>query len=129
MLLFTYGTLLSGESNHNLLERARFVREATTAASYRLYDLGGYPGLVGEGDLSVIGEVYDVDAYGLARLDTLEGHPHYYRRNSIFLRDGTVVEAYLLEPIQAKGRPVIESGSWRAYRSSKRLSLAACAPL
>ena len=74
MLLFLYGTLKRGGSNHGYLRGQRFVGVARTEARYRLYDLGGYPGLVeveAEG-LSITGEIWEVDAEGLARLDELE---------------------------------------------------------
>ncbi len=52
----------------------------------------------------------------LAALDRLEGHPRFYRRTRIALEDGAAVETYLLAPEQVEGRPVIDSGSWRARR-------------
>lgn len=74
MLLFLYGTLKRGGSNHGYMLGQRFVIEACTQPAYRLYDLGGYPGMVAvatEG-LSIIGEIWDVDEAALARLDELE---------------------------------------------------------
>lgn len=74
MLLFLYGTLKRGGSNHGYLRGQRFVGEARTEAGYRLYDLGGYPGLVAadRDGLSITGEIWEVDTEGLARLDELE---------------------------------------------------------
>lgn len=74
MLLFLYGTLKRGGSNHGYLSGQRFVGEARTEAKYKLYDLGGYPGLVtvDTGGLSITGEIWEVDDEGLARLDELE---------------------------------------------------------
>lgn len=74
MLLFLYGTLKRGGSNHHFMEGQRWVAEARTLPAYRLYDLGGYPGMVAapaEGR-SIEGEVWEVDAAALARLDELE---------------------------------------------------------
>lgn len=113
--VFVYGTLLAGEPNHRLLTGARLVTEARTKPAFELRDLGAFPGLV-RGAHAVAGEVYEVDEPMLAALDRLEGHPRFYRRTRIALEDGAVVETYLLAPEQVEGRPVIDSGSWRARR-------------
>ena len=68
------------------------------------------------GEHAVAGEVYEVDEATLAALDRLEGHPRFYRRTRIALEDGAAVETYLLAPEQVEGRPVIDSGNWRARR-------------
>jgi gamma-glutamylcyclotransferase (GGCT)/AIG2-like uncharacterized protein YtfP len=74
MMLFVYGTLKRGGSNHSWLEGQRFVSEAATLPVFRLYEIDGYPGMIfaPEGGESVRGEVWDVDEACLARLDALE---------------------------------------------------------
>lgn len=74
--LFIYGTLKRGGSNHACMAGQRFIAEVATAPHYRMYDLGGYPGLVpvADGDgLSIRGELWDVDDECKVRLDALEG--------------------------------------------------------
>ena len=117
--VFVYGSLLSGEANHRLLARARRVGEARTAPGFALHDLGAYPAMVAGGARAVAGQVYDVDAKTLARLDVLEGHPRYYRRAAIALADGTSAETYLLTHAQVEGRPLIASGNWRGRRKER----------
>src|SRR5690606_19616506 len=102
--VFVYGTLRRGEANHRLLERATFLREARTIPAFSLRDLGAFPGLFAGGHTPVVGEVYEVDAATLARLDRLEGHPSFYRREPIALDDGERVEAYLLPAERAAVR-------------------------
>jgi len=111
--VFVYGTLLRGESNHGLLIRSHLVGTACTQAHYELIDLGGYPAMIPGGDVPVRGEVWEVDGATLTRLDELEGHPGYYRRQELRLDDGRLVQAYLLPREQARGCPRIESGDWR----------------
>lgn len=76
MLLFLYGTLKHGGANHRHMDGQKFVAHAATAPRYRLYDLGGYPGMVSvkpmDTGLSIQGEIWDVDEAALARLDELE---------------------------------------------------------
>uniref|UniRef100_A0ACD5WE46 Uncharacterized protein n=1 Tax=Avena sativa TaxID=4498 RepID=A0ACD5WE46_AVESA len=91
-LVFTYGTLKRGFSNHALLQDlfltgdAAFVGAAATASPlplvcgpYRVPFLLNLPGSVG--CHRVKGELYSVTARGLARLDELEGvsRGHYER--------------------------------------------------
>jgi len=112
--VMVYGTLLSGEPNHRVLEGARFIARAQTPPSFRMYDLGGCPAVTTGGD-TIHGEVYDVDERTLARLDRLEVHPTLYRRTRIHLADGSRAEIYLLASMgRIEGRPVIASGDWRA---------------
>ena len=113
-LVFVYGTLLVGESNHRFLKGAQLISpEARTQPGFRLHDLGPYPGLTRGGEQAVVGEVYEVDEPTLAALDRLEGHPRFYRRTGIVLADGSAVETYLMTPAQLEGYPVIATGSWR----------------
>lgn len=73
-LIFVYGSLKRGYALHHLLEGQFFRGPATTCPLYRIFDLGSYPGLVDwpEG-LAVQGELYEVDAECLKRLDEAEG--------------------------------------------------------
>jgi len=76
-LVFVYGTLKRGLSNHRWLSGQQFQGEARTQPDYRLHDLGGYPGLVlapgGPGTgLAIQGEVWAVDPAALRRLHQLE---------------------------------------------------------
>lgn len=72
--VFVYGTLKRGLSNHHYLSGQQFVCEAETQPVYRLYDLGGYPGMVEVSSygLSIEGEIWEIDASCLHRLDELE---------------------------------------------------------
>ena len=93
--IFVYGTLLRGESNHDLLRGARFVGEAQTQPGFELYDLGGYPGMVRGGDGVVLGELWDVGAKTLAALDELEQAPTHYQRVPILLQGSVQALTYI----------------------------------
>lgn len=108
--IFVYGTLKRGGSNHGWLRGQRFVGAATTNPGFRLYDLGGYPGMVTDPQqgLAVEGEVWEVDDAALARLDELEDvEGGEYARVPLPLQppfDRETVEGYLyLHPVA--GRP------------------------
>ncbi|MBW8780332.1 MAG: gamma-glutamylcyclotransferase [Verrucomicrobia bacterium] len=73
--LFVYGTLKRGCKNHRHLAGQRYVGEARTAPGFRLYSLGDYPGMAADvlDHEGVAGEVWEVSADALARLDDFEG--------------------------------------------------------
>ncbi len=85
-LLFVYGTLKRGCSNHRQMMGQQYLGEGRTAPGYRLYHLGGYPGLVAEASdrEGVTGEVWSVEAPALRRLDDFEGVTEgLYRREPV----------------------------------------------
>jgi gamma-glutamylaminecyclotransferase len=101
MLLFVYGTLKRGCSNHGQLAGQTFVGSARTVPGFRLYDLGGFPGIAEQAEdrEGVAGEVWSVDAEALRRLDAFEGvHEGLYRRQAVALQPpfaGNPVETYV----------------------------------
>lgn len=100
-VLFIYGTLKRGCSNHHHLAGQTFLGLARTKPGYRLYDLGGYPGIARLPDDrdGVVGELWSVDAEALQRLDRFEGvHEGLYRREPIPLlppHDQQRIDAYV----------------------------------
>jgi gamma-glutamylaminecyclotransferase len=116
-LIFVYGTLKRGGSNHLYLRGQTFVGEARTAPGFRLYGLDGFPGMVAKADDcdGVTGEVWSVTAEALAHIDGLEGTAEgMYRRARIPLLApfaNQIVEGYLYARSLA-GRPDLGS-TWR----------------
>jgi len=117
--VFVYGSLLRGEPNHPVIERAELVGAATTPPRFTLHDLGAFPAMIEGGEHAIVGEVYEVDQATLTALDRLEGHPRFYRRTPIALADGSAAETYVLTRAQVVGRPVVSTGSWRAHRKAR----------
>jgi gamma-glutamylaminecyclotransferase len=113
--VLVYGTLRRGEPNHRRMEGARFVREARTAPTFTLLDLGPFPALREGGSTAVVGDVYEVATEHLEALDRFEGVPHLYERITIPLDDGELVEVYVQRGAP-RTRAVIPSGDWRAHR-------------
>ncbi len=116
-LLFVYGTLKRGCSNHAQLAGQTFVAPARTLPGFRLHDLGGYPGLYARPDDrdGVGGELWSVDDAALAHLDRFEGvHEGLYRRDLIALQpphDTLAVHAYF-PGLPPEGRPEV-GAEWR----------------
>ena len=113
-LVFVYGSLKKGFHNHHILVDggAKFI--AKDSIKGRMHNLGRFPCVV-KGDDVIHGEVYSVNRATMARLDMLEGHPHFYRRElagkgndywTYFLPDLTMVAA-------GKTWPHIPGGEWK----------------
>jgi gamma-glutamylaminecyclotransferase len=83
-LVFVYGTLRNGHSNHHLLKESYCHGTGSTEAGYAMYLIGGYPYVTGlEARYPIVGELYAVDDDTLKTLDSMEGHPRYYERREI----------------------------------------------
>ena len=117
-LVAVYGTLLEGERNAHWGSGALSRRRATLRGI--LYDTGySFPALVPEATAGLVeAEVLEVDAAGLKRMDKLEGHPNFYRRERVTatLEDGTEVQplVYVMNNLPPMAK-VIPGGSWRKW--------------
>jgi len=117
-LILVYGSLLSGERNHGYLAHSQLVGKGVTLPHFDLLDLGSYPAMVLDGKTAIHGEIYAVDDDTLARLDRLEGHPHYFVRAHITLQgpDELEVWVYVMRREILTAKPRIASGDWKARR-------------
>lgn len=111
--LFVYGTLLSEQRDHGLLESAELLGPAQTEPHYILVDIGVYAALVADGKTAVHGEVYLVDRVNLARIDVLRQVPNLFQRQRITLLDASIAETYLMTLDQVRGKRRLGHGNWR----------------
>jgi len=73
--IFVYGTLLKGCSNHPyFLSEAKKLGSHTTEPEFTMLHLGGFPGVVANGNTAIVGEVYEVTEQQLEGIDHLEGY-------------------------------------------------------
>tara|TARA_R110002096_G_scaffold403766_3_gene601352 strand:+ start:60636 stop:61019 length:384 start_codon:yes stop_codon:yes gene_type:complete len=104
-LLFVYGSLKRGFSNHFYLANAEWVGNAQTKPGYRMFDYGGYPAaIVDSGGYSIKGELWRVSDDCLTLIDELEGIDEgLYKRATASLeppfadQEGVIMYHYLLE--------------------------------
>lgn len=124
MLFFICGSALRGQPDHGNLSGARFVREARTKPKYRLHSVEDrHPGIyeVGEGGVSIAGEVYELTDDQHAHLLATEP-PDLYEA-PVELDDGKAVNAmiYPRTLIEKRGyKDISEHGGWAAYKASSR---------
>jgi len=82
--IFVYGTLKRGFRNHHLLHDSEYLGKATTAEPYIMTVVEGIPFVSRDEQLSHIhGEVYSVTKITLDKLDELEEHPVWYKREEV----------------------------------------------
>ncbi len=96
--IFVYGTLMSGQPNHEaFLGKNKKITDGWIEG-YDMYDLGNYPG-IRKGEGRVFGEVYIVSDETLEQIDQLEGEGFLYRRVPVKVhagKDQTIqAEAYV----------------------------------
>jgi gamma-glutamylcyclotransferase (GGCT)/AIG2-like uncharacterized protein YtfP len=113
LLLFTYGTLMRGESAHAFVDSLEFIGEACTPVGYRLFDLGDYPGASAGGKARVYGELYRLGPEHIKKLDEYEGHPHLFKRCTFLLDDGQQAFIYVYQKTDTRLDKKIRSGHWR----------------
>jgi gamma-glutamylaminecyclotransferase len=110
MLVFAYGTLKEGHRNAHLNLGVRVTGHFVTVERYPLFVIGPsqLPWLVnrpGDGE-HVLGQVFEVDAQSLERMDALERitEPDWYSRGQILVHRQT-------EPSAAAVRALVYFGS------------------
>ena len=117
------GTLMRGlELNPNMINAgAVFVRETTTAPSYRLWSIDDrHPAMirVASGGVPVAVEVWAVPPEGMAKI--LLQEPPGLCIGKVKLADGEEVLGVIGEPLLVEGQREISSyGGWRAYIATK----------
>jgi len=111
--VMVYGSLKSGRGfgNHSLIEHCDKLGDFTTPKEYTMYHLGGFPGIVCEGNTAIVGEVYEVDDDTFSRLDLLEGYPHFYNRKEIKTDYGDAW-IYFLAKNESWSDTIVENGEW-----------------
>lgn len=122
ILLAVNGTLMRGlELNENMVAAgATFVRETTTAPSYRLWSIADiHPAMqrVATGGKAIALEVWSVPPAGLVQI--LQQEPPGLCVGKVKLADGSEVLGVLGEAIVCEGNgEITEFGGWRAYVDS-----------
>lgn len=129
--VFVYGSLLSDLHNHRLLGDSPYLDAAWLPDGlFAMVSLGSFPALVHDPEgPPIVGELYVVDDATLARLDRLEGHPHFYRRQQVgsITRDAhpeasCTAWVYVLAAHDRvfDAECYVVDGDWRAYHESRQ---------
>lgn len=100
--IFVYGTLLTEERNHYLLENSILIGNGYIK-DYFMFNIGTYPGIQKSkyNNKIVLGEVYKVNDETMVLLDELEEVGYLYKKElvTIYLDNDEIVNAYVYEYI------------------------------
>ena len=119
ILLAVNGTLMRGLALNSNLSAvgATFVREAATAATYRLFSIDDrHPAMIRvvHGGAAIAVEVWSVPAAGLATI--LVNEPPGLCVGKVALADGSEVLGVLGEPVICEGqKDITDAGGWKSY--------------
>lgn len=128
-LIFVYGTLMHGLSNHYLLLDCKFCGYAETIENFALFVID-YPIVTSTiRNCSIRGELYEVlDQTTLDKLDQLEEHPNWYERRQVAVsvydkadsnknRQEVIAELYFNDryDLNRVSAHAVPSGSFRDY--------------
>lgn len=108
-----YGTLRKGQGNSSLLGGAMGLGKVQLQG-YEMYTAGGFPVCYRTADKreTIVAELYDVHSIEtLQRLDGLEGHPDWYRREVVSTPLGPAW-IYIMTDQGYKQNSKVESGDW-----------------
>lgn len=111
--VFVYGTLLSGEYNHDVLGDSELTFSGYVKIPYRMINLGAFPALIKDTkEHKIYGEIYSVTKDVLKDLDMLEGVPILYKRAYVKKYDIMLYELVNVPD----NKPEIRSGNWLTKR-------------
>lgn len=123
-IVFICGSALRGQPDHGNLQSASFLKEAKTAARYRLHAVkdGWHPGIyaVESGGISIPGELYELTAEQYDYLVSTEP-PDMYPA-VVTLADGgdAIAMLYPQTLIEENSWPDISHhGGWAAYKAAQ----------
>jgi gamma-glutamylcyclotransferase (GGCT)/AIG2-like uncharacterized protein YtfP len=114
--VFTYGTLMQGQGNHDVIRDGR-LQGTDSVKGFDLFDLGPYPAVKesSRACAEVHGEVYLVNARTLAMLDRLEGCPRLYTRERITLTSGETAWMYVYAQDPTLWGHELPTGRWTTH--------------
>ena len=121
-LVFFYGSLMSGFHNNSILRDSVFIGTATLTGKWKMVSFGSFPAVIHDKDgESVRGELWSVPNSLMRSLDSLEGHPRWYKRDiyPVITEDceSHLAWAYInqMEGHEKGDDQIVTGNDWAAY--------------
>lgn len=111
--IFVYGTLRKEQNNHVYLANSRYLGKGKTMKKFALF-VSIIPFVEKNNSVSqIVGEAYAISDTVLRQIDSLEGHPNWYKRElvDIQLDSGEIIKAWIYFYPSPHGT-LIESGDF-----------------
>lgn len=120
ILIASYGTLRLGYGNSRLVDIPGETKWLGTGKTVEKYQMraSGIPYVNKTPDTQIVVDVWEIDVVQhLPRVDSLEGHPEWYKREEIDVElNGKTIKAWLYF-MENAGSTVVESGNYNDYRN------------
>lgn len=119
--IFVYGTLLTEERNHYLLENSILIGNGYIK-DYFMFNVGTYPGIQKSkyNNKIVLGEVYKVNDETVVLLDELEEVGYLYKKElvPVYLDNDEIVNAYVYEYIlkNYEENSIVNEYNWKKIK-------------
>lgn len=112
-LVFVYGSLRRGGTNHYMLAESNFLGRYLTEPRYTMFRLGQFPAVVARGDTAIAGEIYRISDEAFALLDELNCYPTVFSRQLIHSPAGEIW-IYLYNRLVGT-KDMVAHGDWLRY--------------
>lgn len=115
ILIAAYGTLREGWGNNRVyLTSSKHLGTGKTKDKYTMR-AAGIPFVSKEPLTNIVVDIYEVNKSTLSKLDSLEGHPDWYKREEVPVKlGGKLVNAWLYFNDGHKHAPIVESGDFNS---------------
>lgn len=122
MKFAVYGTLRKGYGNNRLLENTNYLGQGWSVDKFRL-TANGIPYVSKKDPVSRVKvEIYETEDQNVIRnVDSLEGHPRFYKREEILveMNTGQIEKAELYFCEGREHLTLIDTGDYGDYRSGR----------
>lgn len=112
ILIAAYGTLREGFGNNRLIPKGCHIGTGLTVEKYTM-KVAGIPYVSKKPTSNIVVDVYEINQNTLERLDSLEGHPRWYKREVIPVNiDNKQLDCWLYFNDSDNGT-ILESGDYK----------------
>lgn len=112
-----YGSLRQTMGNHRLIEHVPMHKKETIELPFKMISYGAFPALIPSNQQRpVVVEYYDLDPVTYARVERLEGYPHFYDKHTFVDSEGVNCEIYFVPNDPDTGGTHIED--WVSYKTN-----------
>ena len=116
ILVSAYGTLRPGYGNNRLLVDSTHIGEGSTVEKYTM-TASGIPYVSKRPLHNIVVDVYEVSKDTLKRLDQLEGHPEWYKREVIPVKvNGEILNTWLYFNEGYSNLSIVPEGNYKNIR-------------